>query len=301
MQSTPCLLEICFNIILPSTPSSVFIAVNYGVMETLLIFVPCALYNEEPGALYGVVQETKEEYVKCYFVIGKVEGQNRNNGVEQCNIIGYYCKGSPSSVSFKQKSDWVLLGLCGSEFILHEIVTGGNVVDMTKPCQTVCIIYDHEKFLQSELFLQCLEHDGSLYGDHFKILATKLNSEVSFHASGDQPLISAVFTNVVVKQIIKLLLCTATVLLNCLTVMHPVLKYTALELHLQTFLQSLIWILQSASHKKKLSIKVWNYIVATIVDVCCGMLLLYWLIAITSSPSQLLLESGEVCTRVQLR
>jgi hypothetical protein len=45
-------------------------------------------------------------------------------------------------------------------------------------------------------------------------------------------------------------------------------------------------------------VKVGNYIVAIIVDVCSGMLLLYWLTAVTSSPSQLLLESGEVCTVV---
>jgi hypothetical protein len=45
-------------------------------------------------------------------------------------------------------------------------------------------------------------------------------------------------------------------------------------------------------------VKVGNYVVAIIVDVCCGILLLYWLTAITSSPSQLLLESGEVCTFV---
>lgn len=264
-------------------------------METLLVFVPCALYNEEPGTLYGVVQETKEEYVKCYFVIGKAEGLNENYGVEKCNIIGYYCKGSSSSVSFKQKSDWVVLGLCGSEFILHVIVSAGNVVDMSKPCQTVCIIYDHEKFIQSELFLQSLEPDGSLYGDHFKMLASNLNS-VSLKNSRVRPFSSVILKNVLSQQIIRLLLCIANILLNCITFTHPVLKYTALELHLQTFLKSLIWILQSASCKKILSVKVWNYIVATIVDVCCGMLLLYWLTAVTSSPSQLLLESGEVCT-----
>jgi len=42
-------------------------------------------------------------------------------------------------------------------------------------------------------------------------------------------------------------------------------------------------------------VKVVNYIVAIIIDVCSGMLLLYWITAVTSSPSQLLLESGEVC------
>jgi len=77
--------------------------------------------------------------------------------------------------------------------------------------------------------------------------------------------------------------------------MHPVLKYTTLGSHMEIFLQSLIWILQSCCSKKNLSVKVVNYIVAIIVDVCSGMLLLYWLTAVTSSPSQLLLESGEVC------
>lgn len=277
-----------------------FVATNCHIMETLLIFVPCVLYNEEPGALCGVVQETKEEYVKCFFVIGKAERRYRNYSAKQCSIIGYYCKGSPPSFSFRHKSDWVLLGLHGSEFILHEILSAGNVIDMSKPCQTICFIYDHEKFIHSEQFLQSLEHDGLLYGDHFKMLASKLNCEASFHYSGVQPFSSLIMKNVVSQNIIKLLLCIANVVLNCITVMHPALKCTALELHLQTFLQSLIWILQSASCKKKLSVKVGNYIVATIVDVCSGMLLLYWLIAITSSPSQLLLESGEASTIINL-
>jgi hypothetical protein len=269
-------------------------------METLLIFVPCTLYNAEPGALYGVVQETKEECVKSFFVIGKSEGLNINSGIEQCNTIGYYCKeGSPPSVSFGQKFDWVLLGVCGCEFILHEIFSGGNVVDTSKPCQTICIIYDGQQFLQSEFLLHSFECDGSMYGDHFKMLASKLNSAESFHDSGGHPLSSLILNNVVTQQIIKLLLCIVNILLSCITVMHPVLKYTSLELHLQIFLQCLIWILQSGTCKRKFSVKVWNYIFATIVDICCGMLLLYWLIGFTSSPSQLLLESGEVCTVIQ--
>jgi hypothetical protein len=264
-------------------------------METLLFFLPCALYKEEPGTLYGVVQESKEEYVKCYFIIGKTEGRNRNSGAEQCSIIGYYCKeDAPFSISSRQKLDWVLLGLCDCEFILHEVLNGGNVVDMTKPCQTVCIIYDHRKFINSELLLHGVDQDGSVYGDHFKMLASKLSSEVSLHDSGVHTFSSLILKSLVSQQIIKLLLCIINILLRCITYVHPVLKYATLVSHLQIFLQSLIWVLQSCSCKKNLSVKVGNYIVAIIVDICSGMLVLYWLSAITSSPSELLLESGEV-------
>lgn len=267
-------------------------------METLLIFVPCALYNEEPGTLYGVVQESKEEYVKAYFIIGKIQGRNRHSGVEQCRIIGYYCKeDAPFSISLGHELDCVLLGLCDCEFILHEVLNGGDVVDMSKPCQTICIIYDHQKFILSELLLESTDHSGLMYGDHFKMLASKLSSEVSLRDSDVHTFSSLIFKRMVSQQIIKLLLCIINILMRCINYVHPVLKYTTLESHLQIFLQSLIWVLQSCSCKKNLSVKVGNYIVAVIVDICSGMLLLYWLSAITSSPSQLLLESGEVVVR----
>jgi hypothetical protein len=266
---------------------------NYSIMETLLIFVPCALYNEEPGTLYGVVQETKEECVKSYFIFGKTDRRNINYGSGQCNIIGYYCgKGSPS-VSLSKKSDWVLLGLCECEFILREILNCGNVVDMCKPCRIVCIVYDHQKFIESEFLHKSLQHNGTVYGDHFIMLASKLHSEVSFSDSGAHTSSSLVLVS---QHIIKLLLCLINIFLSCVTAMHPVLKYSTLGSHLQIFLQSLMWILQSCCCMKTLSVKVGNYIVAIIVDVCSGMLLLYWLTVVTSSPSQLLLESGEVCT-----
>lgn len=263
-------------------------------METLLIFVPCALYNEEPGTLYGVVQETKEECVKSYFIFGKTDRRNINYGSGQCNIIGYYCgKGSPS-VSLSKKSDWVLLGLCECEFILREILNCGNVVDMCKPCRIVCIVYDHQKFIESEFLHKSLQHNGTVYGDHFIMLASKLHSEVSFSDSGAHTSSSLVLVS---QHIIKLLLCLINIFLSCVTAMHPVLKYSTLGSHLQIFLQSLIWVLQSCCCMKTLSVKVGNYIVAIIVDVCSGMLLLYWLTVVTSSPSQLLLESGEVVVR----
>jgi hypothetical protein len=263
-------------------------------METFLIFIPCALYNEEPGILCGVVQESKEEYVKCYFIIGRIQGRNKNAGVEQCRNIGYYCKeDAPVSTSFGQKSDFVILGLCDYEFILHEVLSGGYVVDMSKPCKTVCIIYDHKKFIQSELLLRSM--DQMDHGDHFKMLASKLSSEVSFNDSGVHMFRSLIFRNLVSQQLIKLLLFVLNNLLRCITYVHPVLKYTTLESHVQIFLRSLVWVLQSCSCEKNLSVTVGNYIVAIIVDICSGMLLLYWLNAVTSSPPQLLLESGEVC------
>lgn len=271
--------------------------VNYNVMETLLIFVPCALYNEEPGSLCGVVQETKEECVKSYFIFGRTDRLNRNSGAEQCSI-GYYCAESSPSVSLSKKSDWVLLGLCESEFVLREILNYGNVVDLCKPCRIVCIVYDHQKFIESEFLHQSLQHNGTVYGDHFITLASKLHSEVSFSDSSAHTFSSLMLKVLVSSHIIEVLLCLINIFLRCITTMHPVLKYTTLGSHLQIFLQSLIWILQSCSCKKNLSVKVGNYIVAIIVDVCSGMLLLYWLTAVTSSPSQLLLEYGEVCTVV---
>jgi len=267
-------------------------------METLLIFVPCALYNEKPGILCGVVHETKEECVKSYFIFGVTDRLSRNYGEEQCNIIGYYCGEGLPSISLGKKSDWVLLGLCECEFVLREILNCGNVVDMCKPCRIVCIVYDHRKFIESEFLHQSLQHNGTVYGNHFIMLASKLNSEVSFSDCGAHTF-SLLMSKVLVSQhIIKLLLYLINILLSCITAMHPVLKYTTLGSHLQIFLQSLIWILQSCCSKKSLSVKVGNYIVAIIVDVCSGMLLLYWITAVTSSPSQLLLDSGEVCTVV---
>jgi hypothetical protein len=264
-------------------------------METLLIFVPCALYKEEPGTLYGVVQESKEECVKCYFIIGKTEGRNRNSGVDQCRIIGYYCKeDAPINVCLRQKLDFVILGLCDCEFILHTVLNGGNVVDMSRPCQTICIIYDHQKLILSELLLQSLDHSGLIYGDHFKMLSSKLSTEVSFNDSGVHTLSSLIFRSRVSQQLIELLLFIVNNLLRCISYAYPVLKYTTLESHTQIFLQSLVWVLQSCSCRKNLSVRVGNYIVAVIVDICSGMLLLYWLNTVTSSPSQLLLESGEV-------
>jgi hypothetical protein len=263
-------------------------------METLLIFVPCALFNEEPGYLCGVVQETKEECVKSYFVFGKTDRLNRNYAEEHCKIIGYYCGECSPSISLSKKSDWVLLGLCECEFILREILNRGNVVDTCKPCRIVCIVYDHQKFIESEFLYQSLQHNGTMYGDHFIMLASKLHSEVLFSASCAHTLSSL---KVLVSQhIIKFLLCLVNIFLSCMTAMRPVLKYTTLGSHLEIFLQSLIWILQSCCSNKNISVKVRNYVVAIIVDVCSGMLLLYWLTVVTSSPSQLLLESGEVCT-----
>jgi hypothetical protein len=265
-------------------------------METLLIFVPCALYNEEPGTLYGVVQESKEEYVKCYYIIGKTRGQNTNSKVDQYKIVGYYCKeDAPIGVRLGQELDAVILGLCDYEFILHTVLNGGDVVDMSRPCQTICIIYDHQKFILSELLLQSMDHSGVIYGDHFKMLASKLSSEVSFNDSSVHTPISLIFRSLVSQLLIELLLFIINNLLRCITYVHPVLKYTTLASHTQIFLQSLVWVLQSCSCKKNLSIRVKNYIFAVIVDICSGMLLLYWLNTLTSSPSQLLLESGEVC------
>jgi hypothetical protein len=264
-------------------------------METLLIFVPCALYNEEPGNLYGVIQESKEECVKCYYIIGKTKGRNTNSRVDQCRIIGYYCKeDAPIGVCFGQNLDAVILGLCDCEFILHSVLNGGNVVDMSRPCQTICIVYDHQKFILSELLLQSMDHSSLIYGDHFKMLCSKLSNEVSFNDSGVHTPSSLTFRSRASQQLIELLLFIVNNLLRCITYFYPVLKYTTLESHTQIFLQSLVWVLQSCSCKKNLSVRVGNYIVAVTVDICSGMLLLYWLNTVTSSPPQLLLESGEV-------
>ena len=87
-------------------------------MKTLLIFVPCALYNEEPGNLCGVVQETKEESVKSNFIFGITDKLNRNYVAEQCSIIMYYCGEGLPSISLGKKSDWVLLGLNANSFCM---------------------------------------------------------------------------------------------------------------------------------------------------------------------------------------
>ncbi|XP_069692380.1 phosphatidylinositol N-acetylglucosaminyltransferase subunit Q [Periplaneta americana] len=271
-------------------------------METLLIFVPCALYNEEPGLLYGMIQETKEEHVKSYFIIGKVPGENRRvkSKHKQCNVVGYYYKESlPTTYSVKQNrpTDWLLLGLHGCEFILHETSNGCDLRDMSKPRQTVFIIYDHHKFMQSEFLLQSSEYNSSMYGDHFKMLANKLHSENIVFKSEDHTFSTFIFNNIIMRNIIQIFLFVLNFLLNCVHFMNPVLKYTTLGLHLQMFLRSLIWVLQSSVGKEKLSVKVGNYVVAIIVDVCSGLLLLYWLIALKSSPTALLLESGEVVVR----
>ncbi|KAJ9585353.1 hypothetical protein L9F63_002850 [Diploptera punctata] len=257
-------------------------------METLVIFIPCVLYNEIPGLLYGVTQQT-EERVKSYFILGKYHKYKAPTNT-RCKIIGYYCKENlPMKSLSTHKEDWIVIGLKNSEFFLHKLSCNRD----NKQCQTVCIIYDQKTFIDSQFLLHDSEFDGLAYKDQFKALAKILNSNDCLYEYKSSLLLRNTFT----QMIITVLLFVANCLLRCVDLLNILLKYTTLGLHLQLFLKSVAWVLQSCIGQRKLSVKVGNYIIASIVDICSGILLLYWLMAITSSPSQLLLDTGEVVVR----
>ncbi|PSN57164.1 hypothetical protein C0J52_01471 [Blattella germanica] len=262
-------------------------------METLLIFVPCSLYEEEPGILYGIIQETKEKAIKAYYILGKTStSDSSKDTIYKKRALGYYCENNlPSKHMLKHRRDWLILGLKNGEFVVYETPNTSDVKDEHQ--QTVCIIYDHKKFVKSEFLLQSSEFKSITYEDHFKTLAYTLTTD----DSDSSRISSFLLKNVVSQTFVSLLLLVVSSLLQFINFLYPVLKYSSLGLHLQVFLKNLSWVLNSCVGRRRLSVKVGNYIIATAVDVCAGMLLLYWIIAMTSPPSQLLLDSGEVVVR----
>ena len=262
-------------------------------MKPVIIFIPCFLYNQSAGLLYGIVREIEE--VRSYFILGICDVLNRTLKLKntRCSAIGYYCKDRlPSKELITHKQDWLILGLKQHDFVIHKLFNSVDDISTRKCRQTVCIIYDHRNFLESQFLLENTEFDGSFNKDHFKTLTKSLKDDSCFHDISN----SFIFRNSFMQTTLIALLSVVNALLYCMNKMYPLLKYSTLGLHLQIFLKSIAWVLQSSITGKKISVKVGNYAVALVVDVIIGMMLLYWIMAVTTSPSQLLLDTGEVMT-----
>ncbi|KAJ1527835.1 hypothetical protein ONE63_007776 [Megalurothrips usitatus] len=146
----------------------------------------------------------------------------------------------------------------------------------------VMIVYDDEVFKHSELILQQPEGSSSHY-NHFIVLANLLKQEQERKRNKIWNFLLYLWA---------LLYYIPQASLLCVSKANPVLQYSALGSRLHGFLESLNWCMESLKSERKVSLKVGNYLLATVVDICAGILVLHFLdyLGVTSPLSNYLLK-----------
>ncbi|XP_067005884.2 phosphatidylinositol N-acetylglucosaminyltransferase subunit Q [Anabrus simplex] len=263
-------------------------------MSTTIIFLPSSLFLMAPGNVYGTVQYYQKGNVNNFYILGiKSPGVNDENpNTNNQNIIGYFSKDNTPNTPYNAGvRNWVSLGVQKDGIVFYQVISNGENIDVRKPCRVISVVYDYQMFLESELLLQCSESRNSDCVDYFTTLMTLIRSN---HVGLKDQAKPTVFGSIVIL-ILTIFLKIVDSLLGLIVFMDAILKFSALGLKVHMFLQSMSWALHRIVSDKRVTLKVGNFIVATIIDMCTGVLLLYWLLSLlTSSPSQSLLDIAEV-------
>ncbi|XP_051174046.1 uncharacterized protein LOC127289862 isoform X2 [Leptopilina boulardi] len=262
-------------------------------MKTLLIFIPSQLYKEKPGQMIGKIVYDEINDVKKFYIIGRKTSLQIKNKTE---IIGYYFGTCVNNEwSDKKYSNWINLYVKSAsddnqqnyDYCLKNIfINGTNISPIT--CHVMIIIYDQLSLIKSELFV------SSTTKDHFIELQQLLKKKENQNEIRKKTMIDCtrefILTNFALVLFYPILfLCTVSKFLL------PIFKYSTLGLHWNGWLQNFNWMLNSIIHKKRITIKTGNYILAMIVDMILGILMLrFILISIEDvAPSSVMLTNAD--------
>ncbi|XP_015608176.1 phosphatidylinositol N-acetylglucosaminyltransferase subunit Q [Cephus cinctus] len=276
-------------------------------MKSLLIFIPRELYSEKPGYIFGRVNYDARSGTKKFFAIGIRQIRSdaivklRRNSFDSIagannDVMGHLSSADDTNV-YRDNSypDWINISLntCESSSIDSPGYYLRNVfVDSRKiePSQyhTVLIIYDRLVLMEADLFMD------KTPPDHFhelKLILQKKSVE-------DEIRKKSTFTNtqeVMLTYIMLIFLYPTRMLCKLTNGLLPILKFSALGLHLNAWLENLQWMLDTVMHNKRFNLKAGNYLVAMALDVLLGVLLLKFLLHAIGQmpPSKILLDNAE--------
>nr|CAD7396588.1 unnamed protein product [Timema cristinae] len=269
--------------------------------STLLIFLPQLFENDNPGYLYGTIQESVLENHRIIYILGKQpEDSTSSFGSEDtCEekrlVLGYYIKNKTSKKNMPATKlrDWLIVDKRLDKLRLYKVISEGKCIDLSRPSKVICIFYNRQSVMGSELLLQNSKDQTIAYNDHFRILANKLCIEMPKDLDIKSPNVKRLTS--IVHRLVKVGLQVIIFMVNCLNCIHPILKFMTLGMHLNDYLQSWCWALKLFLHKKKVTLKVGNFLLCKLIDVFCGVMLLYCLMPIISSGflSQHLLATAQ--------
>lgn len=256
-------------------------------MAKHLVFLPFTFSEIKSGGLYGLIKETKCETITtvCYFILNVAPSSDQaykkqNNGYE---LIGE-CTDDDMSLLLniwspnpkKSKKGTIQIRLANGHF-----VTSFDSIDSKNDVSPVIVVYDKEVFRHSELLRSGQENNDD--HDHFQVLGALLQKQSERNSNKFWNCLEIAWT---------ILFAISDFALRAVSVGKPVFQYSALWLRLHGFFSSLSWSLRSLKNEKKVSLKVGNYIIATAIDICAGILLLNFIskMEITTPLSDYLLN-----------
>ncbi|KAK2576274.1 hypothetical protein KPH14_005640 [Odynerus spinipes] len=244
--------------------------------------------------MFGKIIYDRSRDVKKYYIIGVCETDIEIN--KSVNLMGYYYSTNYTTNYVDKKCiDWIDIrlsrvnSLCNTNYYYHlENIISNNQKICLPSSSIIIIIYDQLALQETELFAvkTCDDHFYEL----MKILQMKeirnaTTIESKFHSVKEM----FMYYHAYVYLLPILLFHKIT------NKLLPVLKYSSLGLHLNGWLENAKWTLVNIIQKRKITLKVGNYITATIIDILLGILVLRLLLYYfnDTSPSQVLLTNAE--------
>lgn len=247
-------------------------------MYTAIIFIPSVMFNQvedKEAFILGVVSEDTSLstiyftlHEKCFNIKERVPNSH-------ITIIGYCGK----KVRYKNLDTWpilisdcIVLNNSFSEPELIKVFLKG-VSFPIENCRV--LIYDKTLFSKSELLLSPLEYfkNGETSTDYFKTVTTSikdrklpnqnLNNDRTY--SKLRPLIPYCFL------VLNLIIC-------CSTKFNILQKVSTLAVHFHCCFLNMKWALEDFSFKKRITLKLGNYVFGIMADWLCGILVLYFLV-----------------------
>ncbi|XP_046741201.1 phosphatidylinositol N-acetylglucosaminyltransferase subunit Q isoform X2 [Diprion similis] len=265
--------------------------------KTILVFVPKELCHEKPGYTFGRVVYDSWNDSKKFFIVGVRKVDSGNAVQSNSDLIGYF-SGSDNTHEYLDKtlSDWINVYLSPnsqSNAINYEYCIRDVLVDSAKitpsAYHTVIIIYDQTALLQAELLV-----NKAPSGDHFQELKQTLQQRSIKDEINRKSKINLI-GEILLTYHALFLLYIMQFLYKIASKLFPVLKYSALGLHMHSWLENGQWTLTTIVQRKKITLKTGNYIVAMVLDVLLGILLLQFLLENIghAPPSRVLLNNAE--------
>lgn len=236
-----------------------------------LLFLPCSIHEKKHCQLYGVVQNSNcdRDVSTSHFVLGiesKPFPTNHQRKYDDYVLIGE-CQSNVDSISLDlytatNSESGVTIQLSNDTF---QLLPSANSKIQDISSSIVIIVYDDQVFMHSELiFLSNGDHATS--SDQFQVLARLLKKQVEDKRKQFWDFLQLLYIPI---------LFIVNILLYIVSTAKPVFQYSALGVCLYDFLNSLAWAVKSLKIQKKVSLKVGNYFLATAVDICAGVFLLY--------------------------
>lgn len=268
-------------------------------MKSLLVFIPNNLLNEKIGYIHGKVIYDHESDSKKFYILGiqATIGSLKSNN----DIIGYYSGLEDVIIDEKKLNDWIHVSLkpleyseiTTLEYCLKDVILDNKKFDNYVE-HKVIIIYDQLALCKAELF-----KNQNISGNHFLELKEIVEKKIM-----DNKLKNNNYLETIKETWLMYILwiCMYPILLLCKIAnkLLPILKYSALGLHLNSWLEHFKWMLLTIIQDKRFNLKTTNHIIATILDVLLGILALQLLLHCIGEtlPSQILLDNAEASENI---